>query len=427
MDTSTHSRLTSEAAAKLIGIDPALEVVDVIERAGGEVRFVGGVVRDALLGRLPKKIKDIDMASTLPPVRATAALEAAGLHVIPTGFDHGTVTVRRRGSGPSGTIIELTTLRRDVKTDGRHAKVRFGTDWLEDAKRRDFTINSMSLSPDGGLYDPFGGARDLRAGRVRFVGDARERIQEDYLRILRFFRFYARFGKGRKPDQEAMDAITELSGGLENISGERIAKELFGILRQGKVRALWQMVHSGVDSRIFPRGSRPEFMGALFGVKGIETSPAFRLGFMITLKEDVGPVVDRLRLSKRDAGQVELGCLDLGDMGSSGHETAAWRRLPWRAGNPVPESLDGNGLACLYAANAIRYRREVEPGVISALLDWKAPVFPVSGGDLLGRGIPKGKRLGAELGKLRDSWVESDFKLDRDALLKQLDGTPAGG
>ena len=407
-----------QVLAGLLGNALASMVMDAIEDAGGEARFVGGVVRDGLLGKSPSEPKDIDMASTLPPERAGRALEAAGLQVIPTGIEHGTVSVRRKGAGDAA-IIELTTLREDIETDGRRAKVRFGSDWRKDAERRDFTINSMSLGRDGALFDPFEGVRDLMAGKVRFVGEPRLRIQEDYLRILRFFRFYARFGKGRRPDTEAMAAITELAVGLERISGERVAKEMLGILQTGKMRALWHMVHTRVDSQIAPTGFRPEWMGSLYQASGIETSPAFRLGFLV-MPADVDHVIGRLRLSKREVKQVELGSLDLRQWARAEDGAAAWRRFPWRADNPMPEGTSGNDLACLYVANSIRHGREADSGVVRELLDWTPPMFPVTGEDLLKRGVPAGKKLGDELRRLQGRWVDADFKPGRGDLLNEL-------
>ena len=419
--------VSGKAAGKLLEDGLARDAVEAIESAGGEARFVGGVVRDALLGGLPAKIKDMDMASTLPPDKATKALEAAGLHVVPTGIEHGTVTVCRRDSGPSsGGVIELTTLRQDIETDGRHAKVRFGTDWLKDAERRDFTINSMSMSPDGTLHDPLGGADDLHAGRVRFVGDARQRIREDYLRILRFFRFHARFGKGGKPDREAMDAIAELAGGLERISGERMAREVLGIMEAGSLPALEAMVAAGVDRLVCPTGFRLEGMGDLLQLGDLEMPPAFRLGFVLGGRS-LGEVAGRLKLSKRDMRRMEHGSVDVGDAGPAGHESETWRKLPWRSDNPVPKGVAGDDLACIYAANAIRNSKGVDPEVVSGLRLWKPPPLPVTGDDLVERGVPAGKKLGAVLGRLEDAWVESDFKLDRGALLKQLDDTLASG
>ena len=419
MNTPSKLAPAEGVAADLLKDDLAGQVIDAIEGAGGEARFVGGVVRDGLLGRGPKKPKDIDMASTLPPDQAGGALEAAGLHVVPTGIDHGTVTVCRKGSGAAGTVIELTTLRRDIETDGRHAKVHFGTDWREDARRRDFTINTMSLTRDGTLDDPLGGIADLEAGLVRFVGEAGERIREDYLRILRFFRFYARFGKGGA-DADAIAAITELAGGLERVSGERIAKETLGIMEADSLSALEAMVDTGVDHMVAPGGFALEGVGALLRVEGLHVPPAFQLGFMLN-PGDAEKVAERLRLSKRVTKQMEMGAIDIGDAGVEAYELEAWRRLPWRDDNPLPKDLDGDDLACLYAANAIRHGRGVDSKVVSDLQNWRSPEFPVTGKDLQGKGVPTGKKLGGVLRELEAVWVDSDFKLSAPELMNQLD------
>ena len=402
----------------------AREIIEAVGGAGGEARFVGGVVRDALLGTGRGDARDIDMATTLTPDRSTEVLEAAGLHVVPTGFEHGTVTVCRKGAGSSDTVVELTTLRLDVETDGRHAKVRFGADWKEDAARRDFTINCMSLDGGGNIYDPFEGEADLRSGRVRFVGDARGRIREDYLRILRFFRFHARFGKEGQTDREAMDAITELAEGLERISGERMAKETLGIMEAGSLPAIEAMVAAGVDRLISPTGFRLDGMGDLLQVENLETPPAFRLGFLLG-GEATDAVAERLKLSKRDHRALVLGAADVGDIGAADNVSGIWRKLPWRKDNPVPKDIAGESLACIYAANSARHGRRIDPEVVSDLRQWEPPPLPVTGDDLLKRGVPAGEGLGAELGKLEAAWVESDFKLDRDALLVQLDGALA--
>ncbi|MEE8534186.1 MAG: CCA tRNA nucleotidyltransferase, partial [Alphaproteobacteria bacterium] len=196
-------------------------VVDALTADSAEVRFVGGCVRDAVAGR---KVTDVDIATPDPPETVTRLLEAAGIRVVPTGIAHGTVTavIRHRH-------FEITTLRRDVETYGRRAKVAFTDDWTADAARRDFTINALFCDPDGTLYDPFGGIDDLDAGRVRFVGDAVKRIKEDVLRLLRFFRFYAHYGRP-PPDAEALAACRAMARALPGLSGERVSAELLRLL-----------------------------------------------------------------------------------------------------------------------------------------------------------------------------------------------------
>ncbi|MEM9682546.1 MAG: CCA tRNA nucleotidyltransferase, partial [Pseudomonadota bacterium] len=196
-------------------------VLDALEHAGAEARFVGGCVRDSLIGR---QVGDIDIATDAVPERVTEALQAADIRAIPTGIDHGTIT-----AVANGVPFEITTLRRDVETFGRHATVAYTDDWIEDAARRDFTINALSLGRDGTLFDPFGGEADLRAGRIRFVGDARARIQEDVLRLLRFFRFHAYYGRNGL-DADGLAACREFATRLSGLSAERIWTELRRLL-----------------------------------------------------------------------------------------------------------------------------------------------------------------------------------------------------
>ena len=196
-------------------------VVAALSAAGAEVRFVGGCVRDALAGR---RVKDVDLATTDRPERVIELLQAAGLKAVPTGLDHGTVTAIA-GHRP----FEITTLREDVETDGRRARVAFTDDWQADAARRDLTFNAMSCSPEGDLFDPFGGRADLAAGRGRFVGDPRARIQEDYLRLLRFFRFQAHYGRV-PPEPATLAVLRDLAPQLASLSGERLRSELLRLL-----------------------------------------------------------------------------------------------------------------------------------------------------------------------------------------------------
>ena len=202
---------------------------------GTELRFVGGCVRDAVAGR---PVKDVDLATPDPPERVTALLERAGIKAVPTGLEHGTVT-----AVSGGRPFEVTTLRVDVETYGRRARVAYTDDWQADAARRDLTINALSCAPDGTLYDPFGGLGDLRGGRVRFIGDPRQRIREDYLRLLRFFRFHAHYGKGG-PDPEGLAAATELAAEATDLSGERVRDELLKLLAADDPLPVLELMHA---------------------------------------------------------------------------------------------------------------------------------------------------------------------------------------
>ncbi|HKO06151.1 MAG TPA: CCA tRNA nucleotidyltransferase, partial [Alphaproteobacteria bacterium] len=241
---------------------PATErVLAALGAKGAEVRFVGGCVRDAILGR---PVKDIDIATHDPPEAVIALLEAAGIKVVPTGVAHGTVTAV---VGPDH--FEITTLRRDVETYGRRAKVAFTGDWAADAARRDLTINALFAAPDGTLYDPFGGLEDLRQGRIRFVGDARTRIREDVLRLLRFFRFFAHYGKP-PPDAEALAACRELAPLLPTLSGERVAAETLKLLaapEPASVVAL--MIEAGIVAHFLPEADGVAPLRALVTLEGL--------------------------------------------------------------------------------------------------------------------------------------------------------------
>ena len=205
-------------------------VMNALQSDGRDARFVGGCVRDSLIGR--SEISNIDIATPIEPDGVIALLEQAGLRAIPTGLEHGTITAVFEGE-----VFEITTLRRDIDTDGRHAKIAFSDNWLTDAQRRDFTINAIYCDVKGALYDPLGGSKDLKSGKVRFVGNAEKRISEDFLRILRFFRFYAHFGSNT-PDAEAISACTKSADKLKTLSGDRIRSELIK----------WLAAHSPIES-----------------------------------------------------------------------------------------------------------------------------------------------------------------------------------
>ncbi|HWK37330.1 MAG TPA: CCA tRNA nucleotidyltransferase, partial [Hyphomicrobium sp.] len=233
------SELPSLATADWLRRQETRAVFDALTRDGAEARAVGGAVRNALMG-LP--VKDVDIATTALPHDVTQLAKRAGLQTVPTGIDHGTVTVIA-GKVP----FEVTTLRRDVETFGRHARVTFSTDWREDAMRRDFTMNALYVDADGVVHDPLGGYADLAARRVRFIGDARERIREDYLRILRFFRFLAEYGDPTAPDPEGLAAVQAERAGLAHLSGERIRAELLRLLgAPGAVPAAAAMRKAGI-------------------------------------------------------------------------------------------------------------------------------------------------------------------------------------
>jgi poly(A) polymerase/tRNA nucleotidyltransferase (CCA-adding enzyme) len=361
--------------------DPALRtVLAAIPRA----RLVGGCVRDHLAGLT---IADIDLATPDTPETVMQALAQAGLRTIPTGLAHGTVTALVNGHG-----FEITTLRRDIETDGRHAVVAFTDDWRVDAARRDFTINAMSMSPDGTLFDYFDGAADLAAGRVRFVGEAALRIAEDHLRILRFFRFFARYG-GDAPDPQAVAAISAAVSGLAQLSAERVWSELRRILSAPTPDAAVTLMNlTGVLAAVLP-GASPVSLDRL------PADPLLRLAALMR----VG--VPGLKLS--------------------GDEAA---RLAALQGPPPPADIDEAGLRRLLADTPaeILIGRSWLAGRDAAFRDRIAAmpemVFPVQGRDLASLGMKPGPEMGHALRRLRALWLASGCTASRAELLAAKPG-----
>ena len=295
-------------------------------------RLVGGCVRDALAGLLVHDIDphDIDLASPLPPEAAMAALRAAGLRAVPTGIAHGTVTAVADGRG-----FEVTTLRRDVATDGRHAVVAFTDDWRVDAARRDFTINAMSMTAIGMVHDYFGGIADLRAGRVRFVGDPATRIAEDRLRMLRFFRFHARFGIG-PPDPAALAAIADAAPGLARLSPERVWSELKRILAApAAAPTVALMAQAGVLAAALPEGADPARLAAL-EARGAPADPLLRLAALLPAPPDAdaAALAARLRLSTAGRDLAAAGVPAGPAMGALLRELRGW----WLAGGCLADA-----------------------------------------------------------------------------------------
>lgn len=376
--------------------DPGLRAV---LAALPDARLVGGCVRDALSGR---PVADVDLATPSPPARVAERLVAAGLKAVPTGLDHGTITAVSAHRG-----FEVTTLRRDVATDGRHAVVAFTDDWRADAARRDFTINALSMTPDGDVFDYFDGAADLRAGRVRFVGDAATRIAEDYLRVLRFFRFQARFGAG-EPDPAALAAIRAAVPGLQRLSVERVWSELKRILAAPEPLAAVTLMQSlGVLPAVLPEGASPERLAALLAT-GAPADPLLR--FAALLDGDAEAVGERLRLSGAEAALV-----------------SAWRKLP---ALPPQASDDDLRRALADAPREVLAGRIWLAGGDGALLarlaSMPVPVFALQGRDIVAAGVPVGPTVGETLRDLRDWWLASGCQGDaRAELARRRDGSPS--
>lgn len=345
-------------------------------------RLVGGCVRDALAGQ---EIADIDMATPMPPDQVLVALGRAGLRAIPTGLAHGTVTALVDGQG-----FEITTLRRDVETDGRHSTVAFTDDWREDAARRDFTINAMSMAPDGEVFDYFGGRADLAEGIVRFVGDAAGRIAEDYLRILRFFRFFARYGHARA-DADALAAIEAGVAGLSLLSAERVWSELRRILAApAPDAALGLMARAGVLAALLPDA-------VLRPVDALPGDPMLRLAKLMP----TGPAPLNL----------------------SGEEAA---RLLALQGAPPPDAPDDAELRRLLAdtpPDILEGRARIagrDAALLARIASMKVPILPVQGRDLALAGLQPGPEMGRILKSMRASWLAGGCIATRDDLMAQL-------
>jgi poly(A) polymerase/tRNA nucleotidyltransferase (CCA-adding enzyme) len=354
-------------------------------------RLVGGCVRDALLGR---PVNDIDLATPLPPDEVIRALQQARIRVIPTGILHGTVTALIAGIG-----YEITTLRRDVETDGRHAVVAFSDDWREDAARRDFTINAFSLTPDGEVHDYFHGLDDLAAGHVRFVGDPATRIAEDRLRVLRFFRFQARYGR-TPPAAAALAAMTAAAPSLPLLSAERIWSELQRILAApNPCDAIDLMNDLGVLQAVLPEGANPSRLRRLVEA-GAPADPMLR--FAALLDGDAGCAAERLRLSNEQS--ETLLALRLPGIPTEGKPLG-----PWLADIAKPV-LTGR----LWLAGASR-------PFIEQVAAHPVPRFPLEGRDVVALGIAPGPTVGAALRAVRAWWCEGGALADREACLQRLE------
>jgi poly(A) polymerase len=392
-------------------------VIDALAAGGVEARFVGGVVRDALLGlpvgRPGGSATDIDIATPAPPERVIELLQRQGIRVVPTGLAHGTVTaIPTPQSGAAALHFEITTLRRDVETDGRHARVAFDADWHADAARRDFTINAIFLSPDGTIDDPTGGLADLQARLVRFVGDPTTRISEDVLRILRYYRFEARFGAGAGDDR-ARAACRAGAHLLANLSAERVAQELVRLLETADPGpALAMMAEDGVLAAILPEALRLDRLRRLIPVEPMP-DPLRRLAALVDVDANgAAALAERLRLSNAWRDRL-LALAPPWPLDRQGDE-AVQRRALYRLG-----AERFRDLVLLQAAEGL-----LSPARLDQLLalarDWTPPRFPLTGYDVTALGIAPGPRVGALLDAVEHWWEDADFAPDRAQCLARL-------
>lgn len=392
-------------------------VMAALASGGGVARSVGGSVRNALLG---EAVTDIDIATSETPERASELLKATGIKVVPTGLAHGTITAVT--TSPSGATrhFEITTLRVDVKTDGRRAEVAFTGDWLEDAKRRDFTINALYADADGTVHDPLGTGRDdLKARRVRFIGDAEARIREDYLRILRFFRIHAWYGRG-EPDPQGLKACADLREGLRQLSGERVRDELLKIAAADSAGAAYrQMAAAGILSIVLPEASRLDRFEKLVDIEADQlfiSTPVLRLAAMLDLDgEGVAALAERLRLSNKDRERIVKALTDKTKIVSylSMREV---RRALYVMG---PELFKDRVM--LGWANDRKDHNNFQWRALIAMADsWEKPQFPLTGQMIKAAGVPEGPEIGRVWREVEEWWIDADFIDDEFSIIERL-------
>ena len=383
----------------------------VLNRDGEEARIIGGAVRNALLG---EPVADIDVATTCLPGETTRRARAAGFKAVPTGVEHGTVTVVIERAP-----FEVTTLRRDVETDGRHAVVAFGRDFREDALRRDFTINALGLDAAGVLHDYADGLADLALRRVRFIGVAGERIAEDYLRILRFFRFHARYGVG-EPDRAALAACIAGRLGLDGLSRERVWAELRKLLAAPRAPATLQaMAGAGLLMPVIGGVPRLSRFAAIADGPGEGVYPVFRLAALaVDVSEDALRLRERLRLSNAEFERISgiAAALEALSGKSALPEVAHLRRLAHRLGADAAA-----GALVLLGAD----RRSADVQALIAELA-RTPPFLLAGKDVLALGINAGPQVGQVLEAAREAWIEAGCPAGRDVQLRMLSEVAAG-
>jgi poly(A) polymerase len=386
-------------------------VLAALTARGAVVRFVGGCVRDALLGRA---IGDIDIATPDPPERASELLAAAAIRTVPTGLAHGTVT-----AVVPPRSFEITTLRRDIETFGRHARVGFTDDWREDAARRDFTMNALFLDADGTVYDPVGGGlADLADGRVRFVGDPETRIREDVLRLLRFYRFNAHYGRG-EADPAGRAACRALAPLLPTLSGERVAAELLKLLAApDPVPTLEMMAADGVLAILLPEAGGRDRLAALVALARDGGDAVLRLAAL--LREDEAAraaAATRLRLSNDKRDRLVALAAPSWPIFLAADE-ASQRQALYRLGAPLYRDL-------VLLSAALAGAGDRADALLAFADGWTKPRLPVGGAEVAALGVPPGPEMGRLLNELEGWWAAGDFRADRAACLSQLENLVA--
>ena len=367
------------------------------------VRFVGGAVRNTLMG-LP--VSDIDAATDHLPEEAMRLLRDNGFNVIPTGIDHGTLTAVLEGD-----VLEVTTLRHDIETDGRRAKVAFTNEWEGDAARRDFTVNAIYLSDDGTLYDPFDGQADIKAGHIHFIGSAENRIREDALRILRLFRFQAHYG--RVPlDISAINAVEKTVGLIDSLSVERIASELHKLIRAlTPVPVLKLMDHLGLLEHCMPECSfNLDKIKALVEEDRHYQDETKALRRLLALTGDhTSSLLKYWNCSKRDQKHAKWCEEIFSEIAGKQLDLIDWQKLIFRYNHEA-----------VIDSYLISRVGDINPDIIEQLKDWDIPIFPISGSDMMDRGFEPGPELGSMMKAMEDYWIEEGFHPSPDQLFAKL-------
>lgn len=420
MSEKTTTVMNIADRAEWLAVLSLQQLLAALAEDGEEARVVGGAVRNTLLG---EPVGDIDIASTTLPEETKARAEKCGFKVVPTGIDHGTVTVVAHG-----VPYEVTTLRADVETHGRQATVAFGRDWQVDAERRDFTVNALYVRANGDVVDHVGGLADIEKRELRFIGDAETRITEDYLRILRFFRFFAWYGSGR-PDAAGLKACAKLKSHLQTLSAERVWSELKKLLSApDPSRALLWMRQSGVLTQILPESEKwgiDAIHALMRSERDLEWKPDALLRLQAIVPPDAARMAElgkRLRLSNADKARLEGWALadlpkpELSETGLvkliySGSRQALVDRIKLALVSARAEAENDNQAMM----RAGQYSRLLDVAVQAEI-----PVFPVSGADLMKLGFEKGPELGKQLKALEATWLASGFELSKENLLATL-------
>ena len=393
---------------------PLPRLLAVLDGGGEEARVVGGAVRNALLG---EPVGDIDIATTAMPDEVVRRVAAAGFKPVPTGIEHGTVT-----AVVDGTPFEVTTLREDVETFGRHARVAFGRNWQRDAERRDFTMNALYAARDGTVHDHVGGLDDLEERRVRFIGDPAKRIAEDYLRILRFFRFHAAYGDGGHPDAAGLSACIAGRAGLETLSRERVRTEMLKLLpATHAVPALVSMSEAGLLVAVLggvPLLASFANMTKLERELSLAPDPVRRLGALaVSTGEDAERLRERLRLANSEYDRLESIAEGWWHISAATGMHDA-RVLIYRLG---PEKFLDRALLAWSRAWSESVADDRWHDLVLLPGRWTAPAFPLKAADFLARGVAKGPALGAALRAAEEAWVALDFPMDAAAIAKIAD------